>query len=70
MGDLPISQGLIFFCWTLINFIFFRIIMFVLYNQNSLFSNQQRFSCHFFWLLHAHQLDQGRCDVCQAAALS
>ena len=32
MGDLPISQGLIFFCWTLINFIFFRIIMFVLYN--------------------------------------
>ncbi len=37
MGDLPISQGLIFFCWTLINFIFFRIIMFVLYITISLY---------------------------------
>ena len=31
---------------------------------------KQAFSCHLFWLLHAHQLDQSRDDVCQAAALT
>lgn len=40
------------------------------FHDLSLFLNQQGFSCHFFWLLHTHQLDQGRCDVCQASALS
>lgn len=40
------------------------------FHDFSLFLNQQGFSCHFFWLLHSHQLDQGRCDVCQASALS
>ena len=71
------------FCLLLCNYFYFQTIIFKnpcihrsktnpagIFHKASLLFNQQGFSCHFFWLLHSHQLDQGRCDVCQAAALS